>query len=51
MADMSEFCYDISCGKTRVVGLPDLKKMFEDMISIEYTNITDGQTVRHRTMV
>ena len=41
----SEYCYDVWCGKTRMVWLPDSKKKFEDMfIRFDRMYERDGQT-------
>jgi len=42
----SEYCHNDWCGKGRMVGLPDGKKILNIrlFVSTPYTNVTDGQT-------
>jgi len=46
----SEYWHPVWCGKTRMVGLPDGGKHFEDIYNrliVQYRRVTDRQTDRH----
>jgi len=43
---LSEYCHPVLCGKTRIMGLPEVKKTLKICITVytQYRRVTDAQT-------